>query len=312
MMLRIQTASASQQRRNTVAEGKKTKVPVVVATALVALALGGYLLLRCGNPQWHWRLYAYQAGGLEKKELEPGASYSGAWNNWDVDGRLLSTFQYRDGKRDGAYVVYNPEGGVLSEGKYRNGGLDGLQRINRGEGFRTEINYKDGKQDGVEKTFHPNGEVAIEAQWVDGLQDGPMTFYTDAGMIQATVPYYQGKREGIMRTFHDSGALQADETYRNDMLNGKSEFWREDGSPDMVLHYRDDMQDGMQTWFYPDGKKARELLMSLVVLDGQIVSVPNGEWKEWDEEGKLVVDEVYEMGELKKRDGKDVRPQSGR
>lgn len=294
------------------AEGKKSKLPIIIAVAMAALAVCGYLFLQYGNPQWHWRLYTYQASEQGKKELEPGPSYSGIWNNWVEDGRLVSTYAYAGGKRDGAYVIYNPDSSVLSEGQYKNGGLDGLQRINRGEGFRTEINYQDGKQSGVEKTYHPNGEVAIEAHWVDGQQDGPMTFYTDAGMIQATVPYYKGKREGVMKTFHDNGAIQADETYRNDRLNGKSEFWREDGGLDMVLHYRDDMQDGVQTWYYPNGEKTREVLMSLVVLDGQIVSVPNGEWKEWDEEGKLVVDEVYEMGELKKRDGKDIRPPSAK
>ena len=35
---------------------------------------------------------------------------------------------------------------------------------------------------------------------------------------------------------------------------------------------------------------------------------PDGEWKEWDEEGNPTVDEVYEDGVLKMRNGEEVKP----
>lgn len=265
---------------------------VLILLVLVLLAGGGFLLVHYGNPQWHPKLYAYQARNAENHQLAPPATYTGAWNNWEQDGTLKSTYQYQNGKRDGSYVVYNTTGGVLSEGQYTSGQLDGLQKIQMEDGSRTEIPYVNGKRSGVEKSWYPGGGIAVEAPWVDGNQEGSVTYYYESGMVHSSIPFYNDKREGVHKTFHETGDPQGDESYRDDELNGPSKFWRIDGTPEMALNYRDGKLDGVQVWFHANGKKSREATM--------LLGIPNGEWREWDEDGTLIVEEMYEMGDLKK------------
>ncbi len=274
---------------------KRSRIPAIVIAVIVILAVAAFLVMKYGNPQWHPQLYIHQAAGIPDRTLSPGPNYTGQWNNWDQDGNLASVYRYADGKRDGAYTVFTPAGGILSEGQYKNGELDGLQIVQQESGARTEIPYVAGKRHGVEKTLYAGGAVAVEAPWVDGEQDGSVNFYYENGSIQSSIPFYRGKREGVMKTFYDNGRPQGDENYRDDKLNGASDFWHPDGTPDMSLTYRDDTMDGVQIWYFPGGKKYREIVMSM----GQ----PNGPWKEWDEAGNLVVDEEYDMGELKRKPG---------
>lgn len=269
---------------------KSIKVLIIVVVLIVALLGAAVLFVNFGNPQWHWRMYAHQARNAQNGLIEPSGSFTGEWNNWDSNGRLISKFHYRNGKRDGSYITYTADNKVLSEGQYKDGELDGVQKVYQ-DGSRTEIPYAGGVRNGVEKTWYPGGQIAVEAPWINGNQDGAVTFYFENGSIMSSSPYYQGKQEGVKKTWYDTGVLQSDETYRNDMRNGKSEFWTPESGPDMEFNYSDDKMDGVQIWFHSDGSKAREIVMSM--------GIPHGDWKEWDETGKLTVDEYYEMGEMK-------------
>ena len=281
-----------QENQVALTKTKGGKILIAALAIIVILALAAYLAITFGNPQWHPNLYAYQARHSDNGFIDPAAGYTGQWNNWDGEGRLMSTFEYRNGQKDGPYITYTAAGEILSEGQYRNGELDGTQKVRQDGGSRTEIPYQGGRREGIERTWYANGQVAVEAPWVDGLQDGPVNFYYENGSIQSTIPFYKGKREGVMKTFFEDGSPQGDENYRDDLRNGKTEFRRPDGSPDMQFNYRDDKMDGVQIWYHPGGGKAREIAMSM--------GIPHGEWREWDESGTLIVDEEYDMGELKK------------
>ena len=274
---------------------KRVKIAAIAVVLLVAAGVVFYLFLRfAANPQWHRRLYVFQAGYSEDLRLQPPDGYNGMWNNWDQEGRLVSTYAYKNGRRDGPYVTYDERGNAIAEGMYSSGEFDGIQKIRHGNGTRTEISYQNGRRNGVEKTWFASGQIAIEAPWSNGEQEGVVTFYYEDGKIQASIPFYAGKIEGMQKTWHEDGSLLGEENYRSHLKNGKSEFWRQDGSRDMVLNYRDDVMDGVQTWFHPTGEKAREIVLSQ--------GIPNGSWMEWDEKGILVVDDAYDMGELKRKD----------
>ena len=58
----------------------------------------------------------------------------------------------------------------------------------------------------------------------------------------------------------------------------------------MRFVYAEDLLDGVQTWYWPDGKKKIECEMAH--------GIPHGYWREWDESGVLMVDEMYEDGQL--------------
>lgn len=274
-------------------QASKKVLPAIIV-AVCCVVAGGYAFVKYAPAQWHWRLYAYQAAGAGEGKLEPPASYTGEWNNWDNGGRLLSRYAYRNGKRHGPYTVFSETGEIISEGQYADGELDGLQKIYH-EGVRTEIVYANGKREGIEKTWYPSGQLMVETPWVNGVMEGSATFYYENGSIQATVPYYNNKIEGVQKSWHENGAPQGEETYSDNLLNGRSVFREPDGAVSMEFNYRNGTLDGVQVWNHPDGTKAREITM----LQG----MPNGLWREWDERGNLIRDERYEMGELKKPEG---------
>lgn len=270
----------------------KKRLPLILLGIVIVLALLAFCIVTFGNPQWHWRLYAHQARNAENGLLEPGGVYTGPWNNWNKEGRLLSAYNYRNGLRHGPYVTYDRNGATLSEGQYVDGKLDGVQRINQEGGARTEVIYVNGKRDGVERSWHPNGQLAIEAPWVNDAQEGSVTFYSEEGVVQATVPYYNGKIEGVQKTWYEDGKPQGEETYRNNALNGVSQFFLPNGDIYMKFNYVDGKMNGVQLWNYPSGGKQREATFSQ--------GIPNGPWKEWNEAGELIRDEMYDMGELVK------------
>lgn len=277
------------------AEGAKSKKSLIVMILVIALVLGGYLFIKFLAPaQWHWRIYAYRALATDEGRLDPPAGYTGVWNNWDDTGRLLSRYVYKNGKRDGPYSTFDRSGEVISEGLYVDGGLEGIQSIKQEGGARTEVPFANGQRNGVERTWYPSGQLAVEAPWVDGMQEGSVVFYYENGSVQATIPFYRGQVQGVQKSWYEHGAVQSEETYRDNVKNGKSDFWRPDGVREMSLNYRDDVMDGVQTWFHPTGGKAREIELSM--------GTPNGFWREWDESGTQTVDDVYELGELKRKD----------
>ncbi len=263
----------------------------IAAVFLIVLAIAGYLFLTYANPQWSSRLYAYQARNAENGLLTPGVSYSGAWTNWDSNGAVLSTYEYKNGKRSGPYTTYANDGSVLSRGQYVEGELDGVQHINQPDGARTEVIFKNGKRDGLERTWYASGQLAVEAPFVDGLQEGAVTFYHENGMIQSSLPHYHGQVQGVQKVWRSDGTLESEETFQDNRKNGVSTYYRPDGSVDMRLTFRNDTLDGLQTWYYPDGEKMKELTLSM--------GEANGRWREWDESGAVVRDEEYEAGILK-------------
>lgn len=267
------------------------KLAAIIIGALVLLVIVFWGVLAFGSPQWHWRIYSYQLGVAGGETLNPDENYSGIWNNWDSSGKLRSWYTYKDGKRDGKYEVLNSEEGMTSTGQYVNGELDGIQTIYPGNGVRAELPYVNGKRHGVETSWFSDGTVAVEAPWVDGLQDGVVISYYPDGTRQAAIPFYQGKREGVYYTWYEDGQKEGEQQYRNDMKNGRSIFWQPDGKESIILNYRDDKLEGLQVWFHPNGKKYKELTMKNEML--------HGHYREWDEEGNLVVDELHEDGVLK-------------
>lgn len=264
---------------------------LIVAGIVVALAAGAFLLVNYGNPQWHWRLYAFQAESAPDGRLKPGSGFTGEWRNWSPDGKLVSVYSYRNGREHGPYKTFNAEGGVVSEGQFVDGGPDGIQRVNLEGGMRSEVPYEKGKRHGVEKNFYSDGQVAVEAPWNNGVQEGVASFYYENGAIQASVPFYAGKIEGVQKTWHENGAPASEEMFRGGLLHGPSKFWLPDGTAYIMSNYANDKMDGLQTWYYPNGNRSREIEFSL--------GEPNGRWREWDEAGIPTRDESYEMGELK-------------
>lgn len=188
--------------------------------------------------------------------------------------------------------------GERSEVSFRNGKKHGTERVHDEAGKITAtIVWRDGQKDGKEQAFFPGSErVAKEVVWksgqpleateyymngapklrerFEGLEKKDVTEYWDSGEVARAGRYvmcarasYGGAyrewcREGLHRSFYERGARRAEETYHLGKLHGTSLHWFEGGKPERVEDY-------------VDGRRSK--------------------LKSWNEEGKLVTDEEYEV-----------------
>ena len=79
----------------------------------------------------------------------------------EVTGETQGLFgSFKDGKKDGPWVVYWDNGQLMSKGTYR-----------------------DGKEDGPYVFYYDNGQLSTKGTFKDGKKDGPWVYYHDNGTV---------------------------------------------------------------------------------------------------------------------------------
>ena len=106
--------------------------------------------------------------GVNKKELELRESiwfligsdtpFTGKAFTLYKNGQKEWEGSYKDGKEDGAFVMWFENGQKLREGK-----------------------YKEGKPDGLSVSWHENGKKKSEANWKDGIFEGSVKYWNSKG-----------------------------------------------------------------------------------------------------------------------------------
>jgi len=191
------------------------------------------------------------------------------------------------------------------------------------EGF-----MRDGKPDGYWKTYFENGIIKSEGNRKDFELDSTWVFYSDSGNVAVQINYILGKKNGIRRTFYEDGIVE--ENFENDVkegytyyyfLNGKirkevnffngleagigREFSSGDGRVIKMIYFKKGFtldieyinkldkagqKQGKWKYFYENGT---------VQLEGEFKNdLKNGYFKEYSEDGNLVLTEKYIDGIL--------------
>jgi len=121
--------------------------------------------------------------------------------------------------------------------------------------------------------FGKNGEYFIQYPDNDWIRD----------------QYKYGKRHGVCEFGHNF-VTKGKVTYENDMKNGRAVFPRPDGKPYKEIYYKDDEMHGpYRVWNDSD----------MLVTDGNHSNgTRDGRWREFNEEGAVVMDVRYNKGEM--------------
>ncbi|WP_297488712.1 toxin-antitoxin system YwqK family antitoxin [uncultured Cetobacterium sp.] len=115
-------------------------------------------------------------------------------------------------------------------------------------------------------------------EYKDGKLNGNKTWYSESGTIGMIEPYKDGKKNGIQKTFYRiTGKIRSKINYENGKVTGLVEWFDKNG--DSI--YQADLVNGTGPWItYWDNGKIKE--------KGQLFKgYPNGEWKEFTNEGQL-------------------------
>ena len=232
----------------------------------------------------HW----YPSGQLASEAEYRGGRMDGLWTTWREDGTVSSRGLFADGKQIGEHVDNHPDGTRIAA-HYVDGRKEGEETRTYPDGARNVAHYVDDLKDGTETRFYPDGARMIESEWAAGVQTGTMRIYRpDGETVEVEVSFRGGKLDGLERQWHENGRLFTETSWKEGKKEGADNAWREDGTLWMVFSYREGLQHGVQTWYYPDGGAERQCEM--------VYDEAHGRWREWDEDGALTVDDVYEDG----------------
>jgi len=125
----------------------------------------GLFFFSCRFDQNNGIVEEYYPDGTIKSQITlKNGLRDGISKNFDERGRLLSTADYIDDKREGWVMNYNPQNGKLViKAQYKNDIQDGpvTQYYREGTLFRESV-YVQGRVDGMIKTFWPDGKIKAE------------------------------------------------------------------------------------------------------------------------------------------------------
>lgn len=142
--------------------------------------------------------------GCRKPRKDPGLiDKQGPQVDCTQDGRVRAFGEWKNGKKDGAWVVYNADGSWFSA-DYKNGVLEGKEVFHSAEGrVQQETPYKAGKRHGVSKSFAPDGSLSVEETWEKGLKVKSVAVGKDGAKHVRDFEYARGALKGSRLTFGD-------------------------------------------------------------------------------------------------------------
>lgn len=196
-----------------------------------------------------------------------------------TNGVKSSEGNMRNGQPDGYWKTYHENGILKSEGNRQDFLLDSTWKFYDETGKTLlVINYKAGMKDGLRITYR-EGET-IEENFVKDIKQGLTTYYYTDGSVFRTINYVDGLEDGLAKEFGDDGRVVLLTTYRKGFLVSRERINRLDDQ---------NRKQGNWKFFHENG---------VVQLEGRYLNdQKNGYFKEYDQNGKLIVASKWMDGE---------------
>lgn len=250
-----------------------------------------------------------------------GTSHDDRNGNWELfdgnNGRSVGVGPYKDGKRNGEWVIYDEVTGLLArkinfvddelEGLltffYENGKPEIIVNMKKGERDGQRIvffpsgdtmlidNHIMGKRTGDFTRFHENNTLKMKGYLKDDKWDGLLKEYHTNGNLAAEVNYLEDKKDGTYVTYFRNGKIAEKRNYKLDKLVDDFESYYNNGQLAKKGRYKNDNQVGKWVAFYYDGKPKEEAEYD---ENGKKNSIT----KTFDRDGKIHHEMEYKNGEL--------------
>ena len=231
--------------------------------------------------------------------------------------QLEVVYTMTEGKKMGNFKTYDDEGHLLLDGYFMNSKLHGDNTAYFSNGaIRHKFQYKEGSKVGNNLTYFASGKVQLREQvamngidmkteeWSEDekriseksfrnqVPEGNWKFYAaDGKTLKLKEDYEKGLLHGTRIIYYANGEKQVEETYLFGLVTVLVKNYYEDGKLLSESYYRGNRQHGLYTSYYPSGQ---------IKEQGEFVAnKKHKEWKEFDEQGKLLRTYVFEAGILK-------------
>ena len=247
----------------------------------------------------------------------------GKWTYWDKKGNIILE---TDSPNDNLGIRY------INQWL-----LNGKQILKNGNGYFYDIGMEyyignnrdstvfeihDGLKNGYFKVWFPAFNKKTYYLKKIGLfennqEKGLQTTYYENGKIEMIYEFNNRSKNGYFQKFFDNGNLMENGKYINDSKQGNWKFWNEAGILVRDCNYKNSGLFGIYFKYHSNGKlknkgfytfqtgkiKIHEINpdtgeTDLVIIDTNELSVKDGIWEYYDNNGKLIKTEKYIKGEL--------------
>ena len=152
-----------------------------------------------------------------------------------------------------------------------------------------------------EKEYYENGNLKYEGLTRLGLRVKEWKFYYENGKLQFIGDYKYGEQDGIWKIFYENGNIKNIANYDYGKLVGLVRNYEEDGKFSSTTYYEEGSNLTKWQFFYKDGKSIeKEGTAYDMGEEAEKRWIIDGEWKYYNETGKLQKIETYKDGELVK------------
>ena len=104
---------------------------------------------------------------------------------------------FKDGERDGAWVMYRMNGQLMNKGNWKNNKREGVWFNYFDDGtLDRKGSFTNGKNEGTWAYYYRNGQLSYKGNWKNGKQDGAWVSYNEDETVnkQQTGTYKDGEK----------------------------------------------------------------------------------------------------------------------
>ncbi len=125
----------------------------------------------------------------------------GLWKYYGIDGRLVTTVEYKEGVLNGKEIKYWRNGNKLEQKTWTNG-----------------------KMSGVWYRYYENGTDLLQAKMVDGKRHGGFQMFHKTGRLEVKGQYYNNLRVGRWVFYDKDDKIVRDTEYKNGIADDQEEY----------------------------------------------------------------------------------------
>ena len=175
-------------------------------------------------------------GGFRTEGSYANGQEVGIWRTWHPNGRLFRRRRLVAGGLDGPEITWEADGTLASKGMWRDGSREGLwivkdQATGRG-------NYRHGVREG-RWSFSDEGHRAAAGNYRHGELEGAWVFYWPGGGLDSRGTFRHGEKQGRWRFFEPEGWLRVEIQCRGGEADGKFVAYDKHGFVEMRGYFED-------------------------------------------------------------------------
>jgi antitoxin component YwqK of YwqJK toxin-antitoxin module len=186
--------------------------------------------------------------------------------------------------KSGAIELDRPAGAFKPEGLWLGWYADGRPEF--------EYRYRGGFKEGPSKRWHANGQLQEEGSYRRDRKHGAWTAWHKNGQLEWRGSFLAGQLHGVWTTFHANGQLRARPTYDQGRLTGEEVIYDDQGRMTTRKHWVSGRENGLREVVLPHGRRVVQF-----VKDDKLA----GEHREFDAQGRLLVEGQYESDKMQGR-----------